>query len=108
MSKDKDANKIEVTIKRKIFGNAPEKYHFVLSDGRKLKNVFELIDILDTMSDELFKSHVIEAKNDFSNWIKDVFEENELADKLSGIDNKVATQIALLKYLIKELLHSQN
>lgn len=94
---------VEVTIKKRIFGQAPEEYHFYLLDGRKLGSVYELIEALETMSDDVFRHHANEYKNDFSNWLKDVFKEKELANEISRIDSRMDTEVKLLKHLVKEL-----
>ena len=56
----------------------PEE-HFRLSSGRVLKNLNELLNALKSMDEETFEFHVNEQKNDFGNWIKDVFKDEELA-----------------------------
>ncbi len=95
--------KIEVTITKKILGKTPEKYNFHLHDGRKLKSVYELIDELETMTDEAFRQYVTDVDNHFANWVEGVFGEKSLADELRHIKNRVDTQRAILKHLVKEL-----
>ena len=95
---------IEVIIKKKILGEAPEEHHFVVADGKKLKNVIELADALETMTEEIFKYHVNGSKNDFSNWVRDVFYDHSLADDLSTAKNKLEAQIAVLRRIVKELM----
>ncbi len=72
-AKPKTKRQVYVKVKTKLLGEAPQEYEFYLNDGRRLGSVFELVDALETMSDEIFREHVTEAKNDFSSWIKDVF-----------------------------------
>ncbi|MBW2980610.1 hypothetical protein KY360_04290 [Candidatus Woesearchaeota archaeon] len=95
--------KVEVTIKSKVLGEAPEEHHFVLSDGKRLKSLFELVDSLGKMGEDVFKAHVNKDKNDFSNWIKDVFKVPDLAKEISAINNQVGTEICLLRKLVDEL-----
>jgi len=90
-----------IKIKSQILGEAPQEYEFFLSDGRKLKSVYELIDALETMNDDLFGQHVNKAKNDFSNWIKDVFKEPSVAKELKRIEDKIETQKLLMRRLIQ-------
>ncbi|MEM3154506.1 MAG: hypothetical protein QW165_02990 [Candidatus Woesearchaeota archaeon] len=94
---------IYVTITKKILGKAPEKYSFHLHDGRKLRSVYELIDELETMSEETFRHFVTDTENHFANWIEGVFKEKQLADELRHIKNRIDTQRALLKHLVREL-----
>ena len=99
----KQKTTIKVTITKKILGKAPEKYSFFLQDGRKLKTVYELIDELETMTEETFKHYVTETENHFANWIEHVFSEKNLAEEIRHIHNKIDTQKALLKHLVREL-----
>ena len=95
---------IEVIIRKKILGEAPVERHFIVADGRKLKNILDLADALETMSSEVFKHHANDAKNDFSNWVKDVFEDHSLADDISRAKDKLQAQVVVLRRLIKELM----
>jgi len=94
---------VHVIITRKVLGKAPEKYCFNLSDGRKIRSVYELVDELETMSEENFRHFVTDTENHFANWIEGVFSEKALADELRHIKNKIDTQRAILKHLVREL-----
>ena len=96
--------RVEVIIRKKVLGEAPEEHHFVVADGKKLKNIIELADALETMSEEIFRHHVNEAKNDFSNWVKDIFYDHSLAEDIARAKNRLETQIAILRRLVKELM----
>lgn len=100
----KPVQTVEVIIKKKILGEAPVEHHFVVADGRKLKNILELADALETMSEEIFRHHVNEARNDFSNWVKDVFYDHSLAEDIAMAKNKLEAQIAILRRLVKEMM----
>ncbi|MGV8140811.1 MAG: DUF5752 family protein [Candidatus Woesearchaeota archaeon] len=80
----------------------PEKY-FVLCDGRKIKSGKELADILQLINDDMFKYHVTESKNDFSNWINDVFGEQDLAKKMRTIRNRLEMSIELYRAMFDKL-----
>ncbi|MFT4303846.1 MAG: DUF5752 family protein [Candidatus Woesearchaeota archaeon] len=101
--KSLNETRIEVTVEKKIPGEVPEKYHFYLNDGRRLKDLYELIDALDSMSDEVFKYHVNESKNDFSNWIKEVMDDQTLAEDLKEVESKVEAQLKLLKHIVRKI-----
>ncbi|NQU78476.1 hypothetical protein HQ545_01780 [Candidatus Woesearchaeota archaeon] len=79
----------------------PEQ-HFILNDGTKIKNIEELAILMDRISDEDFSFHVQEDKNDFSNWIRDVFKNPEMAEELEQIKDQRETQIFLLKNSLYE------
>ena len=98
---------VKVTIERKIFGKAPEKHEFYLQDGRKIETVYELVDELETMSDEMFKEFVNEADNHFANWIEHVFGEKSLADELRHVQDRIEAQRAILKHLVRELIKTK-
>ena len=100
----KPLQSVEVIIRKKILGEAPEEHHFVVADGRKLKNIIELADALETMSEEIFRHHSNEFRNDFANWVKDVFYDHSLAEDISRAKNRFETQIAILRRLVKELM----
>lgn len=80
----------------------PDKY-FVLCDGRKVKSCKELADILQVINDDMFKYHVTDTKNDFSNWINDVFGEPDLAKKMKTIKNRLETSIELYRAMFDRL-----
>jgi len=101
---NKPLQSVEVIIRKKVLGEAPEEHHFVVADGRKLKNIIELADALETMSEEIFRHHANEFKNDFSAWVKDVFYDHSLAEDISRAKNRLETQIAVLRRLVKELM----
>ncbi len=92
---------VYIKISKSVLGEAPQECEFYLQDGKKLKSVYELIDALEHMSEDIFKQHVNEAKNDFSNWIKDVFEEPHVAKEIKKVQDKIEMQKVLMKKLIE-------
>ncbi|MEM4397600.1 MAG: DUF5752 family protein [Candidatus Woesearchaeota archaeon] len=68
--------------------NAPLNQEFILSNGNRIYNLNELINILKNIEDNIFFYHVNDNKNDFYNWIRDVFGFNELADQIKNIKDK--------------------
>jgi hypothetical protein len=97
--------RIEVILRRKEFGKAPVEKHFVLQDGRRIASLFQLIDELETMSEEGYRKFVNEWKNDFATWVKDVFEVPSLADELQRVRDRIGTQRAIMKHLLNEVAH---
>jgi hypothetical protein len=77
----------------------PEQY-FLVCDGQVLKNIFDLVDALDCMSEDVFCYHVNDERNDIFNWLKDVFKEEELAERIVGIRSPLRLEIALLREII--------
>jgi|GEM_PF-851901 hypothetical protein len=80
----------------------PDKY-FVLCDGRKLKSGKELADTLQLITDDMFKYHVNDTKNDFANWINDVFGESDVAKKIRTIRNRMEMSVELYKHMFDKL-----
>lgn len=95
--------KIEVIIKKQALGEAPEEYSFILADGKKLKNLFDLASALNKMTDDVFAEHVTKGRNDFSTWINDIFKMPDLAKEVSAMKNKMEAELCVLRKLVKEL-----
>lgn len=93
---------MEKKSKSKIARASPGK-HFTLADGTSLSNFIELVHALEKMSAETFKHHVTETKNDFSNWINDVFDDHELGDELAKKKTKTETHVAVMQHVINKL-----
>ena len=63
--------------------NASEENAFWCNDGQIFKNVKELRDGLNRMTDETFAYHSNTEKHDFSNWIRDIISDRKLANSLA-------------------------
>ena len=63
---------------------SPDKY-FYLVYGNVLTNLKDLISALKDMKKEIFNYHVTKDKNDFANWIENVFENKKLATEIRKI-----------------------
>ena len=61
---------------------------FYLRDGVVLRSLPQLAYHLRAMSDEEFSYHVTNEKNDFANWVRDVFALPEFAEEISRIQSK--------------------
>lgn len=101
----KPHSRIEITFYKKEFGKAPIEKHFVLHDGRRIESLYQLIDELETMGEDVFRGYVSDGKNDFANWTRDVFESPMLADQLQHIRNRMETQRAIMKHLLRDVAH---
>ena len=66
----------------KRLGNVPQEYVFVLQDRRQLRNLVDLADALNAMSNEIYNFHVNDSKNDFSRWVVDIIQDEKLARDL--------------------------
>jgi hypothetical protein len=77
----------------------PEQY-FILVTGTPLRNIKELAMALESMEEWVFRHHVNDARNDFSNWIRGVFDLEGLADDLQRARSRQEIEIMIMKYLI--------
>jgi hypothetical protein len=81
--------KISKEEANKRLGDVPDEKRFWCQDGRVIKNLKELEEALNDMSDETFHYHLGEGRNDFSNWIRDVVGDNKLANDLSKAKSRI-------------------
>ena len=84
---------------------SPERY-FVMCDGRQVKDYKELADVLQLINDDMFSYHVNDTKNDFANWINDVFKEDDLSKKIRNVHSRMQMSMELYKYLFEKLERS--
>lgn len=71
--------------------NAPDDKCFWTHDGRILRNLENLYQVLGEMSNEAFSYHVNPEKNDFAKWIEEVLGDRVLAKQLRKVKTKRAT-----------------
>lgn len=71
--------KTDVKKTKKLLINVEPEKSFWVCNGEIFKNLKELVDGLERMTEEVFNYHVTKEKNDFVNWIKDVFKDEKLA-----------------------------
>lgn len=86
----------------KFLENVPDDKVFWLCDGRILRNLHELADALENMSNDVFEHHVNKEKNDFSSWINDVIGDKKLANDLRKI-KKINSTLKKIKSRISKI-----
>jgi hypothetical protein len=99
----KSKNKAEKKHKH-VPVNAKPEHYFILVTGVPLKNLKELANSLENMNDWVFSHHVNDSRNDFSNWIKDILGENELAEEIKSMKNIRQMEARILKHLVNKYL----
>jgi hypothetical protein len=72
----------------KFLADVPEQKQFMLYMGTNIKSLHELGDAIAIMADRTFLHHVAEGRNDFSNWIRDVVGDHDLAERISKMKTK--------------------
>ncbi len=88
----------------KILSKAKQEHSFKLHMGTEISSLKGLAEAMDIMSEETFNHHVNEKKNDFSNWIENVFEDSELAEEIRPLKSRDSIKkkiIARMKFLEK-------
>ena len=82
---------------------APAENYFVLCNGRPVKNIKELAEVMDDIEDHVFNYHVRPEHNDFSAWVKDIFHDVELAEKIAGVNDRKQLQLVVYKHITHQL-----
>jgi hypothetical protein len=82
------AARMEKSQVEKYLTRVPEAHVFWVCDGRVLRDIGELRDALVSMSDQTYAYHANESKNDFTNWIRDIIGDEQLAKDLEKVVNR--------------------
>ena len=72
---------------RALAGAQGEKRFFCV-DGYVVKDLDQLAECLDHMTDDAYNYHVSSAKNDFHNWVSDVIADDKLARDLMKVASR--------------------
>ena len=72
-----------------LFRNIKPEEYFYINNGVVLKSLHDLIDVLEVIDEETFNHHVKNNRNDFSEWIRHIFKDNSLADKLKNTKTRM-------------------
>jgi hypothetical protein len=85
-----------------VVKQAPKEHTFKLhKTSIEIKDLPELAEALEIMSEESFSHHVSERKNDFAIWVQEVLHDDELAERLRGIEDKKQA-LSIVKQRLKE------
>ncbi len=84
-----------------VIKHAPEGQEFLLHGEKPVRSIEELLDYLEECSDEEFSHHVTEDRNDYAEWIKNVHDRDDLADKLEQADGRKES-IAVLRRAVRQ------
>lgn len=79
-------------LAKKGLANVPEELVFRCRDGRTLRNLRELEDVLAGMGDEAFAEYVGEGRNEFGRWVRDITGDDMLA---SGLEKSMTREQAI-------------
>ena len=88
-----------------LFQEVPRDKYFHVANGTVIRSVWELESSLEVMGSDTFSYHANDWRNDFSNWVRDVLGDNELAEAIKPIRDKQAMMVAVLRHMVKVLLN---
>ena len=58
--------------------DVPPDKGFWFCNGTRALNIYNLVDVIEHTGEDVFRTHVIGARNDFAAWILDVLEDEVL------------------------------
>ncbi|MBW2969807.1 hypothetical protein KY309_01745 [Candidatus Woesearchaeota archaeon] len=82
-----------------MFKEISPELHFRLHGGGIIKSIPGLQKALLNMSEETFIHHCNTHRNDFSKWIKEVFNETTLSNKIEKTHTKMGMILAIQKWI---------
>ena len=100
------AKKVKVKAREKsqpekLLAKVPAQYVFYCHDGSVFADLRELAEGLRIMSDEIFVYHSNLEKRDFSNWVRDVIGDEELANALA----KASDRLRAAEYVVARIAY---
>lgn len=78
----------------------PDKYFYTV-DGKILTNIHQLSEYIKNCSNEHFQHHVSSARNDFYNWIADVFGISGLAKQIRDNYDKKSVADIINQFIVE-------
>ncbi|MBN1503286.1 fibronectin type III domain-containing protein [Candidatus Woesearchaeota archaeon] len=75
-------------------------HYFYLQNGDVIRSLSELLAVVSQLEDVIYYYHANDQKNDFVNWIRAVFNKNDLADALQNAKSREEFVNLLQKYLL--------
>ena len=90
----------------KLLAKVPEEYVFWCQGGRIFRDMKELAEGLVAMSDETFAYHSNSQKNDFSEWVRNIIQDEKLASDLAMAISRAEAAgyvVARLDFLTRKL-----
>ena len=96
-----------------LLTNVEDKRHFIVPAGkefvlanpdlseeeRTLRSLDDLSEAINLIDPETFQQHVNAEKNDFANWVQNVFGEEKLAEDLRHYPTPLRMMVSIEKFL---------
>ena len=91
-------------LREKVLSDCNPDAAFWLCHGTIIRNIYELANTIEAVSDLAFRYHVNDdnQKNDFAKWVREALGDNQLAEKLEKIRDK-RDYVEIIRRRIKEL-----
>ena len=93
------AGKISQEEASRLLADVPPDKSFYLTSGSYIRNIHELLDALEHMTDDTFTFHVNDEKHDFLGWLRDVVGDKDI---LPAVE-KATKRTKLIKVLCKRI-----
>lgn len=103
-SSKKASKKSSAQVKQKVFKKIPADKYFVLANGQKVDHYVTLANLLGDLEEDIIKHHVSEIHHDFANWVKDVFDEEDLAEKIRVVKEPEQIRLVIYRHVIDKHL----
>ena len=108
-SSKRKINSGHLRVRRKKEADLLKKYkkrirkykRFELCNGEQIKTVYDLVKVLKDMDDDVFNHHVTDDRNDFYNWVNEVFFRD---DKLAKLIKKSKTSEEMRENIISRII----
>ncbi|MDC1205599.1 hypothetical protein N8083_02005 [Candidatus Pacebacteria bacterium] len=78
---------------------ADTKSCFWTSDGKILRDLIELKDVLRQMEDSVYMHHVTKEKNDFADWVEHVLQDATCAEALRKSRKPTTARTVVVRHL---------
>lgn len=88
-----------------VYKNCEPDKEFVAINGKRIKNLLELAELIAELDHGSFTHHVNSARNDFANWVEHVFSEKALAEKFRRSPSQERHEINVLKHLLGKIMN---
>jgi len=92
---------------KKLLSDCKEEHKFWCNNGEVYNNLAELANGLKKINPETFSHHVNTERNDFHNWVRDVFQDHKLAGDLKIAKNN-KWMASKVEQRLKELKNTRN
>ena len=87
--------------KKRILSDVNPENYFRVANGTIIKGLMGIDNSLELMGAETFYYHVNDYRNDFSTWVREIMNDEKLANGLLLTKDKCRTQLMVLRRIIE-------